>query len=64
MRINIIIDEDLMNEAIRLTGANTKRETVELALKTLIDLKKQEVLKNFRGKLTWEGDLNDMRTNK
>jgi len=64
MRTNIVIDDELMNDAIRLTGAKSKRETVELALKLLIRLKKQENIKNFRGKLNWEGDLEDMRTEK
>lgn len=63
MRTNIVIDDELMNDAIRLTGAKTKREAVEIALKSLIELKKQENIKKFRGKLKWEGDLNDMRTN-
>lgn len=61
MRTNIVIDDELMNDAIRLTGVKTKREAVELALKSLIKLKKQENIKNFRGKLKWEGDLNNMR---
>ncbi len=62
MRTNIVIDDKLMNDAIRLTGAKTKREAVELALKSLIKIKKQENIRSFRGKLKWEGDLNDMRT--
>ncbi len=61
MRTNIVIDDDLMNDAIRLTGVKTKREAVELALKSLIELKKQENFKSFRGKLKWEGNLDDMR---
>ena len=61
MRTNIVIDDDLMNDAMRLTGVTTKREAVELGLKTLIRLKKQESIKKFRGKLKWEGDLYGMR---
>ncbi|MCF6210030.1 MAG: type II toxin-antitoxin system VapB family antitoxin [Gammaproteobacteria bacterium] len=63
MRTNIVIDDELMNDAIRLTGVKTKREAVEIALKSLIGLKNQENIKKFRGKLKWEGDLDDMRTN-
>jgi len=59
MRTNIVIDD-----AIRLTGAKSKRETVELALKPLVELKKQENIKSFRGKLNWEGDLEDIRVDK
>lgn len=61
MRTNIVIDDELMDEALRLTGAKTKREAVELGLRTLIRLKKQARLRNFRGKLPWEGDLEQMR---
>lgn len=64
MRTNIVIDDDLMNDVIRLTGAKTKREAVELALKSLIEIKKQEQIKEFRGKLKWIGNLDDMRTDK
>lgn len=51
MRINIVIDDALMAEALKATGAKTKREAVELGLKTLVHLKKQERIKDFRGKL-------------
>jgi len=62
MRTNIVIDDSLMDDALRLTGLKTKREAVELGLKTLIKLKKQEDIRRFRGKLSWEGNLDDMRT--
>lgn len=62
MRTNIVIDDALMREAKRLSGMKTKRDTVELALKTLVRLKKQERIKAFRGKLKWEGDLDAMRS--
>jgi Arc/MetJ family transcription regulator len=62
MRTNIVIDDDLMDDALKVTGLKTKKEVVELGLKTLIKLKKQEEIKTLRGKLKWEGDLEDMRT--
>ena len=62
MRTNIVIDDELMEEALQATGLKTKKEAVELGLKTLILLKKQATIKGFRGKLTWEGDLAEMRT--
>jgi len=62
MRTNIVIDDGLMEEALNLTGLKTKKEAVELGLKTLILLKKQEGIRRFRGKLNWEGDLDDLRT--
>ena len=62
MRTNIVIDDDLMANALKMTGLRTKREAVELGLKTLIKLKKQEQIRQFRGKLSWRGDLDEMRT--
>ena len=64
MRTNIVIDDELMSRVMKLTGIRTKREVVELGLKALLKLKKQESIRNYRGKLSWEGDLDDMRTDK
>ncbi|MEN9519172.1 MAG: hypothetical protein RLZZ381_1760 [Cyanobacteriota bacterium] len=61
MRTNIVIDDQLMADALKVTGLATKREVVELGLKTLIRLKQQEKIKSFKGKLKWEKDLEDMR---
>jgi Arc/MetJ family transcription regulator len=62
MRTNIVIDEKLIADAIRATGARTKKEAVELGLKALIQLKRQETLRGLRGKLQWRDDLDRMRT--
>jgi len=62
MRTNIVIDDKLMADALRTTGLKTKREAVELGLRTLISLRQQETIRTFRGKLHWEGDLEEMRT--
>jgi Arc/MetJ family transcription regulator len=64
MRTNIVIDDKLMDEVLKATGIRTKREAVELGLKVLLRLKKQERIRNYRGKLDWQGDLDDMRTDK
>ena len=62
MRTNIVIDDDLMASALKMTGLRTKREAVELGLKTLIRLKQQERIRQFRGSLFWQGDLDEMRS--
>ena len=62
MRTNIVIDDKLMKETLRLTGLRTKREVVELGLRTIVRLRKQEQIRKFRGKLKWQGDLDAMRT--
>jgi Arc/MetJ family transcription regulator len=61
MRTNIIIDDLLMADVLKATGAKTKREAVELGLRTLLMLKQQEAIKAFKGQLKWEGDLEKMR---
>ena len=62
MRTNIVIDEKLMKETLRLTGLKTKREAVELGLRTIVRLRKQQEIRRFRGKLSWQGDLDALRT--
>ena len=64
MRTNIVIDDKLMKETLRLTGLKTKREAVELGLRTLVRLRKQQEIRQFRGKLGWRGDLEAMRTDR
>jgi len=62
MRTNIEIDDKLMNDVLKATGLKTKKDVVELGLKTLIRLNKQENIKKLRGKLQWSGDLDEMRS--
>ena len=64
MRTNIVIDDELMKQVMKQTGIKTKREAVDIGLKTLLRLKRQENIRNYRGKLAWTGDLDDMRTDK
>ena len=61
MRTNIIIDDLLMANILKVTGVKTKREAVEMGLKTLLMLMQQEAIKAFKGNLTWEGDFDKMR---
>jgi Arc/MetJ family transcription regulator len=61
MRTNIVIDDKLMSDALKATGLKTKREAVELALKTLLQQRRELEIRKYRGKLKWEGDLDAMR---
>ncbi|MCK5649356.1 MAG: type II toxin-antitoxin system VapB family antitoxin [Gammaproteobacteria bacterium] len=61
MRTNIVIDDELMADALKATGLTTKKEAVELGLKMLVRLNKQQEIRKLRGKLKWEGDLDEMR---
>lgn len=64
MRTNIMIDDKLMESTLRATGLKTKREAVELGLRTLLRLRQQEEIKRFRGQLDWQGDFDTMRTDR
>lgn len=64
MRTNIVIDDKLMSETLKATGIKTKREAVELGLRTLLRLRQQTELRKLRGKYEWEGDLDSMRRDK
>lgn len=62
MRTNIVIDDDLMEEALKVSQLKTKKDAVEEGLRLLVQRKKQEKVKNLKGKLRWRGDLEQMRT--
>ena len=62
MRTNVVIDDDLMDEAMKVSRLKTKKDAVEEGLKLLVQRKKQENIKDLRGKLRWKGDLDDMRS--
>lgn len=61
MRTNIDIDDKLMRQAMKATGAATKKATVEACMLLAVRLKAQEGIKSLRGKVKWEGDLAAMR---
>jgi len=64
MRTNVVIDDKLMADTLKATGLKTKREAVELGLRTLLRLRQQAEIKKLRGRITWEGDLDAMRRDK
>jgi Arc/MetJ family transcription regulator len=61
MRTNIEIDDALMRRAMRSARVRTKRATVEAALKLLVRMKRQQGIRRFRGKVKWEGNLEESR---
>jgi Arc/MetJ family transcription regulator len=64
MRTNIEIDDELMEEAMRRAKTKTKRETVEEALRLLIKVNRQTGIRKFRGKIQWEGNLDQLRASR
>lgn len=61
MRTNIEIDDKLMADILRETGIKTKREAVEVALQTLLRMRRQAEIRTLRGTINWQGDLDAMR---
>jgi len=61
MRTSIVLDDKLIERAQKLTGIKTKREVVHEALRMLILISEQAEIRNLRGKLKWEGGLNEQR---
>ncbi|GIK56491.1 MAG: type II toxin-antitoxin system VapB family antitoxin [Chloroflexi bacterium] len=61
MRTNVVIDDDLMAQAQRLSGIQTKRQVVEEALRLLIQMYEQSQVRELRGQLSWNGNLAEMR---
>ena len=64
MRTNVVIDDQLMEEALLLSGFRTKKAAIEAGLRLLVKFSRQAQVKNFRGKLKWSGDLDEMRMDK
>jgi Arc/MetJ family transcription regulator len=61
MRTNIDIDDSLMRQAMRAGGTDTKKATVEAGLRLLIQTRAQVGMRRFRGKVKWEGNLDESR---
>lgn len=64
MRTNIVIDGRLIEEAMNYTGLRTKKKVVDFALRELIKRKKRKKILDFKGRLRWEGDLDEMRSSR
>lgn len=61
MRTNIDIDDQLMRRAMRCSGAHTKKATVEAGLRLLVETHAQRAITRLRGKVQWQGDLDQSR---
>ena len=64
MRTNIVIDDNLMEAALKASGYSTKKEAVEQGLKLLVLRSQQQEIRKLRGRVKWEGNLEEMRGGK
>ena len=61
MRTNVVIDDELMSRALRASGCRTKRAAIESGLRLLVQVNSQKKLRSLKGKISWEGNLEEMR---
>jgi Arc/MetJ family transcription regulator len=61
MRTNVVIDDRLMARALHSSGCRTKRAAIETGLRLLVQVNSQRSLRSLKGRITWEGDLAEMR---
>jgi len=61
MRTSVVIDDKLMSQALRSGGCGTKRAAIESGLRLLVQINSQKKLRSLKGKIIWEGDLDEMR---
>lgn len=61
MRTNVVIDDQLMARALRSSGCRTKRSAIEAGLRLLVEVNSQKKLRLLKGRIAWEGDLEEMR---
>jgi Arc/MetJ family transcription regulator len=61
VRTNVVLDDKLMARALRASGCSTKRAAIESGLRLLIQVNSQERLRTLKGKIAWQGDLEEMR---
>ncbi len=64
MRTNVVIDDKLMNGALKASGLKTKKDAIEAGLKLLVKFKRLSKIRQYRGKFKWSGNLDDMRLDK
>lgn len=64
MRINVLIDDGLMRRAARLSNLKSQKAIVEGGLRLLIQIKEQEQIRRWRGRLKWTGNLEKMRADR
>lgn len=64
MRTNVVIDDDLMESALKASGLRTKKDAIEEGLRLLVQVKSQKEIRRFRGKIKWTGNLDEMRSDK
>lgn len=56
MRVQVIVNDELMGEALAETGLKTQKAVVEEGLRTLLRLRQQTSIRELRGTVKWDND--------
>jgi hypothetical protein len=64
MRTNVDLNDQLMESALEVSDSKTKKGTIEEGLRLLVQTKRQQKIKEYRGKLKWTGNLDVSRLDK
>jgi len=60
-RTNVVLDEQIVGQAKKLTGIKVTRELLDYALRELLRHRRQRDILRLRGTVDWQGDLSEMR---
>ena len=60
-RTNVVLEEDLIEAGLELTGLRSRRALIDYALRQLLRRESQRKILELKGKVRWEGDLSSMR---
>lgn len=60
-RTNVVLEEDLIEAGLELTGLRSRRALIDYALRQLLRRESQRKILELKGKVRWEGDLLSMR---
>ncbi|MEI6708292.1 MAG: type II toxin-antitoxin system VapB family antitoxin [Methylococcales bacterium] len=63
IRTQVLLDKEILEQALQITHLKSKRELLDYALRELIRHEKQKKLLDLKGAICWEGDLSAMREN-
>jgi len=63
-RTNIVLDDELIRQARKLTHLKTKRQIVDRALDLLVRSETRKGILNYYGSGVWQGDLKQSRRNR
>jgi len=64
METAVTIDVELLNKAMHVAVGQTQRQLVEDALRLFVLQNRQSEARKYRGKLQWEGNLDELRMTK